>query len=144
MLRRDTIIIGSGATNLGVETSVYEELNCDLASIVVRQCCWSGDPAAHAKMCAQLNSGARPKSARFAADRCLIISPGLPPDWNGLAVDRDRAARGVTTTQKMERSRTSRHRVGLHGGRVWTPVIGPSRRPGLDSCAGHTRPMGLD
>jgi maleamate amidohydrolase len=47
MLRRDTIIIG-GATNRGVETSVREAFNRDLASVVVRECCWSGDPAAHA------------------------------------------------------------------------------------------------
>jgi maleamate amidohydrolase len=48
MLRRDVIIIGGGATNRGVETSVREAFNRDLASIVVRECCWSGDAAAHA------------------------------------------------------------------------------------------------
>jgi maleamate amidohydrolase len=48
MLRRDTIIIGGGATNRGVETSVREAFNCDLASVVVRECCWSSDAAAHA------------------------------------------------------------------------------------------------
>jgi len=48
MLRRDTIIIGGGATNRGVETSVREAFNMDLASIVVRECCWSSDAAAHA------------------------------------------------------------------------------------------------
>jgi maleamate amidohydrolase len=48
MLRRDTIIIGGGATNRGVETSVREAFNQDLASVVVRECCWSGDAAAHA------------------------------------------------------------------------------------------------
>jgi maleamate amidohydrolase len=48
MLRRDTIIIGGGATNRGVETSVREAFNRDLAAVVVRECCWSGDPAAHA------------------------------------------------------------------------------------------------
>jgi len=48
MLRRDIIIIGGGATNRGVETSVREAFNLDLASVVVRECCWSGDPAAHA------------------------------------------------------------------------------------------------
>ena len=47
MLRRDTIIIGGGATNRGVETSVREAFNFDLASVVVRECCWSGDAAAH-------------------------------------------------------------------------------------------------
>ena len=48
MLRRDTIIIGGGASNRGVETSVREAFNLDLASIVVRECCWSSDTAAHA------------------------------------------------------------------------------------------------
>ena len=48
MLRRDTIIIGGGATNRGVETSVREAFNHDMATIVVRECCWSGDAAAHA------------------------------------------------------------------------------------------------
>ena len=48
MLRRDTIIIGGGATNRGVETSVREAFNMDIASIVVRECCWGGDAAAHA------------------------------------------------------------------------------------------------
>jgi nicotinamidase-related amidase len=38
MLRRDTIIIGGGATNRGVETSVREAFNFDLASVVVREC----------------------------------------------------------------------------------------------------------
>src|SRR3954468_18534402 len=48
MLRRDTIVIGGGATNRGVETSVREAFNRDVASIVVRECCWGGDAAAHA------------------------------------------------------------------------------------------------
>src|SRR5271155_1310461 len=48
MLRRDIIIIGGGATYRGVETSVREAFNLDLASVVVRECCWSSDPAAHA------------------------------------------------------------------------------------------------
>jgi maleamate amidohydrolase len=48
MLRRDTIIIGGGATNRGVETTVREAFNLDLASVVVRECCWSSDTAAHA------------------------------------------------------------------------------------------------
>lgn len=48
MLRRDTILIGGGATNRGVETSVREAFNHDLAVIVVRDCCWSSDPVAHA------------------------------------------------------------------------------------------------
>ena len=40
MLRRDTVIIGGDATNRGVETSVREAFNLDLASVVVRECCW--------------------------------------------------------------------------------------------------------
>ena len=47
MLRRDTIVIGGGATNRGVETSVREAFNLDIASVVVRECCWGGDVAAH-------------------------------------------------------------------------------------------------
>ena len=47
MLRRDIIIIGGGATNRGVETSVREAFNLDLACVVVRECCWGGDVAAH-------------------------------------------------------------------------------------------------
>jgi maleamate amidohydrolase len=48
MLRRDAIIIGGGATNRGVETSVREAFNMDVATIVVRECCWGSDLAAHA------------------------------------------------------------------------------------------------
>jgi maleamate amidohydrolase len=48
MLRRDTIIIGGGATNRGVETSVREAFNHDLASVVARECGGGGDAAAHA------------------------------------------------------------------------------------------------
>jgi maleamate amidohydrolase len=48
MLRRDIIVIGGGATNRGVETSVREAFNRDIASVVVRECCWGGDAAAHA------------------------------------------------------------------------------------------------
>ena len=47
MLRRDTIVIGGGATNRGAETSVREAFNMDIASVVVRECCWGGDQAAH-------------------------------------------------------------------------------------------------
>ena len=47
MLGRDTIIIGGGATNRGVETSVREAFSMDLSAIVVRECCWSGDAEAH-------------------------------------------------------------------------------------------------
>ena len=48
MLRRDVIIIGGGATNRGVETSVREAFNLDIVSVVVRECCWGSDAAAHA------------------------------------------------------------------------------------------------
>ena len=47
MLRRDVVIIGGGATNRGVETSVREAFNMDIAAVVVRECCWGGDAAAH-------------------------------------------------------------------------------------------------
>jgi maleamate amidohydrolase len=47
MLRRDVIIIGGGATNRGVETSVREAFSHDVAAVVVRECCWGGDQAAH-------------------------------------------------------------------------------------------------
>jgi maleamate amidohydrolase len=48
MLRRDVVVIGGGATNRGVETSVREAFNMDLACVVVRECCWGSDAAAHA------------------------------------------------------------------------------------------------
>jgi len=48
MLRRNVVIIGGGATNRGVETSVREAFNMDLACVVVRECCWGADAAAHA------------------------------------------------------------------------------------------------
>jgi maleamate amidohydrolase len=47
MLRRDTIVLAGGATNRGVETSVREAFSMDLQVVVVRECCWSGDTAAH-------------------------------------------------------------------------------------------------
>jgi maleamate amidohydrolase len=47
MLRRDIVIIGGGATNRGVETSVREAFNLDVASVVVRECCWGSDIDAH-------------------------------------------------------------------------------------------------
>jgi maleamate amidohydrolase len=47
MLRRDTLLIGGGATNRGVETSVREAFNMDINTIVVRECCWGGNQAAH-------------------------------------------------------------------------------------------------
>jgi maleamate amidohydrolase len=46
-LRRTTLVIGGGATNRGVETSVREAFSMDLDTVVVRECCWSGDAAAH-------------------------------------------------------------------------------------------------
>jgi nicotinamidase-related amidase len=47
MLQRDTIVLAGGATNRGVETSVREAFSMDLQVVVVRECCWSGDAAAH-------------------------------------------------------------------------------------------------
>lgn len=48
VLRRDVILIGGGATNRGVETTVREAFNMDLDTVVVRECCWGGDAQAHA------------------------------------------------------------------------------------------------
>ena len=47
MPRRDVMIIGDGATNRGVETSVRDAFNLDISSVAVRECCWGGDAAAH-------------------------------------------------------------------------------------------------
>ena len=47
-LRRTAIVIGGGATNRGVETSVREAFSMDLDTVVVRECCWSSDAAAQA------------------------------------------------------------------------------------------------
>jgi nicotinamidase-related amidase len=48
LLRRTALVIGGGATNRGVETSVREAFSMDLDTVVVRDCCWSGDADAHA------------------------------------------------------------------------------------------------
>jgi len=47
-LHRTALVIGGGATNRGVETSVREAFSMDLDTVVVRECCWGGDAAAHA------------------------------------------------------------------------------------------------
>jgi len=47
-LRRRGLVIAGGATNRGVETSVREAFSMDLDTVVVRECCWGGDAAAHA------------------------------------------------------------------------------------------------
>ena len=47
-LRRSGLVIAGGATNRGVETSVREAFSMDLDTVVVRECCWGGDAAAHA------------------------------------------------------------------------------------------------
>jgi maleamate amidohydrolase len=47
-LGRTALVIGGGATNRGVETSVREAFSMDLDTVVVRECCWGGDAAAHA------------------------------------------------------------------------------------------------
>jgi len=48
LLNRSGLVIGGGATNRGVETSVREAFSMDLDTVVVRECCWGGDAAAHA------------------------------------------------------------------------------------------------
>jgi len=47
-LKRTALLIGGGATNRGVETSVREAFSMDLDTVVVRECCWGGDAKAHA------------------------------------------------------------------------------------------------
>src|SRR5262245_23026401 len=47
MLRRDTILIGGGGSNRGVETSVREAFNMDLMVVVVREVCYGGNREAH-------------------------------------------------------------------------------------------------
>ena len=47
-LHRTALVIGGGATNRGVETSVREAFSMDLDTVVVRECCWGGDSKAHA------------------------------------------------------------------------------------------------
>ena len=46
-LGRTALVIGGGATNRGVETSVREAFSMDLDTVVVRECCWGSDAAAH-------------------------------------------------------------------------------------------------
>jgi maleamate amidohydrolase len=48
LLHRTALVIGGGATNRGVETSVREAFSMDLDTVVVRECCWGSDTAAHA------------------------------------------------------------------------------------------------
>jgi maleamate amidohydrolase len=48
VLHRTALVIGGGATNRGVETSIREAFSMDLDTVVVRECCWGGDAAAHA------------------------------------------------------------------------------------------------
>jgi len=47
MLRRDTILIGGGGSNRGVETSVREAFNMDMMVVVVREVCYGGNKEAH-------------------------------------------------------------------------------------------------
>jgi len=47
-LGRSALVIGGAGTNRGVETSVREAFSMDLDTVVVRECCWGGDAAAHA------------------------------------------------------------------------------------------------
>src|SRR5207253_10368432 len=48
LLRCTALVIGGGATNRGVETSVREAFSMDLDTVVVRECRRSGNAAAHA------------------------------------------------------------------------------------------------
>ena len=48
LLRRTALVIGGGATNRGVETTVREAFSMDLDTVVVRECCWGADAKAHA------------------------------------------------------------------------------------------------
>ena len=48
MLGKTALVIGGGATNRGVETSVREAFSMDLDTVVVRECCWSSDAAGQA------------------------------------------------------------------------------------------------
>src|SRR5512132_2455110 len=47
-LRRTALVIGGGATNRAGATSRREAPSMDLDTVVVRECCWGGDAAAHA------------------------------------------------------------------------------------------------
>jgi len=47
MLRKDTIVIGGGGSNRGVETSVREAFNMDMMVVVVREVCYGGNREAH-------------------------------------------------------------------------------------------------
>ncbi len=47
LLGRTALVIGGGATNRGVETSVREAFSMDLRVVVVRECCWGGNREAH-------------------------------------------------------------------------------------------------
>ena len=48
MLRRDTIIIGGGSPIGASRRASERPYNLDFATVVVRECCWSSDAAAHA------------------------------------------------------------------------------------------------
>ena len=48
VLGRTALVIGGGATNRGVETTVREAFSMDFDTVVVRECGWGGDAAAHA------------------------------------------------------------------------------------------------
>ena len=84
MLRRDTLVIGGGATNRGVETSVREAFNQDLAVIVVRECCWSGDAETHAY---SLDKAMRMYARVRTLDQTLAMLTGrFKTPWDRAAV----------------------------------------------------------
>jgi maleamate amidohydrolase len=70
MRRRDVLVIGGGATNRGVETSVREAFSMDLDTVVVRECCWSGDAAAHAY---SLNTSMKMYARVRTLDQTLVM-----------------------------------------------------------------------
>ncbi len=69
-LRRDVLVIGGGATNRGVETSVREAFSMDLDTVVVRECCWRGDPDAHA---CSLNTSTKMNARIHTLDETLAM-----------------------------------------------------------------------
>ncbi|PYN42263.1 MAG: hypothetical protein DME00_29520 [Candidatus Rokuibacteriota bacterium] len=92
LLRRNAVVIGGGATNRGVETSVREAFSMDLDTVVVRECCWGGDAAAHAYSLdksawdedrrADRPSGrarGRPRRAHLTSRRRAGLRPPCPP-----------------------------------------------------------------
>jgi maleamate amidohydrolase len=78
VLRRTALVMGGGATNRGVETSVREAFSMDLDTVVVRECCWGGDAAAHAySLNTALKMYARVRTLKQAL---AMLASGILPD----------------------------------------------------------------